>query len=175
YMTIAMAHSGRNAGVTVAEINLGFLADLLGGTQAGRASYAYVVGPQGRLLMHSEPKVNAGNFEFARLPQVEAARSGGQTAVGRDPEDRRVLTAFAPVSRMNWFVFVEQPLWQALAPVHDLLFRLAWLLVMGLVVAVIAGSILARRMIVPIRALQGGASKLGASDFAHRIDVKTGD
>ncbi len=76
---------------------------------------------------------------------------------------------------MDWFVFVEQPLWQALAPVHDLLFRLGWLLVMGLVVAVIAGSILARRMIVPIRALQAGAGKLGASDFSHRIEVHTGD
>ena len=50
-----------------------------------------------------------------------------------------MLTAFAPVPRMDWFVFVEQPLWQALAPVYDLLFRLDWLLVMGLVVAVIAG------------------------------------
>jgi signal transduction histidine kinase len=30
-------------------------------------------------------------------------------------------------------------------------------------------------MIVPIRALQAGASKLGASDFAHRIEVQTGD
>jgi nitrogen fixation/metabolism regulation signal transduction histidine kinase len=46
---------------------------------------------------------------------------------------------------------------------------------MGLVVAVIAGTLLARRMIVPIHALQAGASRLGASEFSHRIEVKTGD
>jgi signal transduction histidine kinase len=175
FMTVAMAHSGRNAGVTVAEIHLAFLGDLIAGVQAGRPGYAYVVGPLGRLLMHSDPKFAVRNTEFSRLPQVEAAQTGQPTSVGRDPQDRRVLTAFAPLSRMNWFVFVEQPLWQALAPVRDLLFRLGWLLVLGLVVAVIAGTILARRMIVPIRALQAGASRLGSGEFGHRIEVRTDD
>jgi signal transduction histidine kinase len=175
FMTVAMAHSGRNAGVTVAEINLSFLGELIGSVQAGRSGYAYVVGPVGRLLMHSDPKLIPRDAEFTKLPQVEAARTAQSIVLGRDPEDRRVLTAFAPIPRMNWFVFVEQPLWQALAPVRDLLLRLAWLLVMGLIVAVIAGMILARRMIGPIRALQTGASRLGASDFSHRIEVRTGD
>jgi signal transduction histidine kinase len=176
FMTIAMTHSGRNAGVTMAEVNLAFLADLISGPQVGKTGYAYVVGPAGRLLVHSETKLNQPGTDYSKLQQVETVRAGGQpAATGRDREDRRVLTAFAPIPRMDWFVFVEQPLWQALAPVHDLLFRLGWLLVMGLVVAVIAGSILARRMIVPIRALQAGAGKLGASDFSHRIEVHTGD
>ena len=46
---IAMAHSGRNAGVTLAEINLAFLADLIRAVQGGKTGYAYVVGPLGRL------------------------------------------------------------------------------------------------------------------------------
>ena len=50
FMTIALAHSGRNAGVTVAEINLSFLSDLVTSLQSGRSGYAYVVGPLGRLL-----------------------------------------------------------------------------------------------------------------------------
>jgi signal transduction histidine kinase len=175
FMTVAMAHSGRNAGVTVAEINLAFLGELINTVQAGRSGYAYVVGPLGRLLMHSDPKLTPRDADFAKLPQVEAARTAQSIVIGLDPEDRRVLTAFAPIPRMNWFAFVEQPLWQALAPVRDLLLRLAWLLVMGLIVAVIAGMILARRMIVPIRALQTGASRLGASEFSHRIEVSTGD
>src|SRR5207247_9822969 len=33
----------------------------------------------------------------------------------------------------------------------------------------------ARRMVVPIRALQTGAARLAASEFDHRIDVRTGD
>ena len=176
FMTIAMSHSGRNAGVTVAEINLSFLSELIAAVQGGKPGYAYVVGPLGRLLMHSDPKMAPRSSDFSRLPQVETARAGAQpAAVGRDPEDARVLTAFASIPRMNWYVFVEQPLWQALAPLRDLLFRLAWLLILGLGVAVIAGTMLARRMIVPIRALQAGASQLGAGGFHHRIEVRTGD
>src|SRR5215475_1814498 len=175
FMTIAMAHSGRNAGVTVAEINLAFLGDLIGGVQAGRPGYAYVIGELGRLLMHSDSKLGERGADFARRPQVHAVQDGQAVDSGPHPQQRRVLSAFAPVPRMNWYVFVEQPLWQALAPVNDLLFRLGWLLVLGLAVAVIAGTILARRMIVPIRALQAGASRLGTGEFGHRIGVRTGD
>ena len=46
---------------------------------------------------------------------------------------------------------------------------------LGLVVAIIAGTIMARRMLVPITALQAGARRLGAGDFGHRIEVKTSD
>jgi signal transduction histidine kinase len=175
FMTIALAHSGRNAGVTIAEVNLSFLSDLVTSIQSGRVGYAYVVGPLGRLLTHSDPKLVSRSGEFSRLPQVEAARSGRVVTSGKDTEGYRVVAAFAPISRMNWLVFVEQPLWQALAPVRDLVFRLGWLLVMGLVVSVIAGTILTRRMIGPIRALQRGASRLGAGEFSHRIEVRTAD
>src|SRR4029077_15278351 len=49
------------------------------------------------------------------------------------------------------------------------------LIALGLVVATIAGTIMARRMLVPITALRAGARRLGAGDFAHRIEVKTAD
>src|SRR5262249_52312810 len=98
FMSIAMSHSGRDAGVTVAEINLSFLADLINAVQAGKPGYAYVVGPLGRLLMHSEPKLAPGNVDFSRLPQVDAARAGAQSGMtGYDTQDRRVLSAFAPI------------------------------------------------------------------------------
>src|SRR5262249_29527649 len=84
FMTIAMAHSGRNAGVTIAEINLSFLADLVTSIQSGRTGYAYVVGPLGRLLTHSDPKLVTKSGEFSRLPQVEAARAGRVATSGKD-------------------------------------------------------------------------------------------
>jgi signal transduction histidine kinase len=178
FMTIAMAHSGRNAGVTVAEINLAFLADLISGAQTGKtaAAYTYIVGPRNQMLTHSDVNMASRSIDLSGLPQVAAVRAGAHPdSIGRDPEDRRVLTAFAAIPRMNWLVFVEQPLRQAFAPLVDLMFRLGWLLVMGLVVAVIAGTVLARRMIVPIRALQAGASRLGAGEFSHRLQVRTDD
>ena len=86
-----------------------------------------------------------------------------------------MLTASNAVPKLGWFVFFEQPTAQALAPIRDQLVRIALLIVLGLVVAILAGTLLARRMLIPITALRAGARRLGAGDFSHRIDVHTKD
>jgi len=58
---------------------------------------------------------------------------------------------------------------------RDQLARGALLIALGLAVAILAGTILARRMLVPITALRRGARRLGEGDFSHRIDVHTKD
>ena len=77
--------------------------------------------------------------------------------------------------RLGWYVFYEQPTAQALTPIRDQLVRIALLIMLGLVVAIVAGTVMARRMLVPITALRAGARRLGAGEFGHRIEVKTSD
>jgi signal transduction histidine kinase/CheY-like chemotaxis protein len=72
-------------------------------------------------------------------------------------------------------VFVEQPVTEALAPVYALMRRNGVLLLLGLVLSVAAGVILARRMVTPIRAIEAGAAQIGAGALSHRIEVRTGD
>ena len=86
-----------------------------------------------------------------------------------------MLTTSSAVPKLGWHVFFEQPTAQALTPIRDQLVRIALLIALGLVVAIIAGTIMARRMLVPITALRAGARRLGAGDFGHRIEVKTSD
>src|SRR5262245_7270732 len=175
-MTIAMAHSGRNAGSTVAEINLKFLSNFIEPDQIGKGNEAYVVGPGGRLLADSNPERRLGT-DLATLPQVAAMlKPAGQPVdFGKDPDGRSVLTAAASIPRMEWHVFFEQPLSTALQPVYSVLFRTAWLLALGVLLAVLSGVLMARQLVVPIRALQVGAQQLEASQFGHRIDVRTSD
>jgi len=180
YFTIAMAHAVRNAGVTVSEIDLGHLEDLVRTIQVGKTGYVYVIGSQGRVLARSaQYRVQSGT-DVSNLPQVAPLLSVANAkperiAHGRDIDGRSVLASSASIPRVGWSVLVEQPLGEALEPMYALLGRLAWLIGMGLVVAACAGALLARRMVVPIRALQTGASRLAASEFDHRIDVRTGD
>ncbi|MGA7482315.1 MAG: adenylate/guanylate cyclase domain-containing protein, partial [Bradyrhizobium sp.] len=86
-----------------------------------------------------------------------------------------VLTTASAVPKLGWYVFFEQPTAHALAPIRDQLARAALLIALGLVVAILAGTILARRMLIPITALSSGARRLGEGDFGQRIEVKTGD
>jgi class 3 adenylate cyclase/HAMP domain-containing protein len=174
-MSISVAHSGFNADITVADIELGFLSDFFGDAQVGKSSFAYVVDSKGAVLARSSRGPEVGK-SLVHLPQVDAAlKSGAPADVGTDSDGASVLTAARSVPKLGWHVFFEQPTAQALAPIRDQLARAALLIALGLVVAIFAGTLLARRMLIPITALRRGARRLGEGDFGQRIEVKTGD
>lgn len=175
-MSISVAHSGFKAGVTVAEIDLSFLSDFLTDAQVGKAAFAYVVDARGRVLASSSKGPDVGK-DMSKLPQVAAAIAPGRESdtSGTDFNGHSVLSAASAVPKLGWSVLFEQPTTQALMPIRDQLVRIALLIGMGLMVAILAGTLLARRMIIPITALRDGAHKLGEGDFSHRIDVHTSD
>jgi len=176
FMSIAVSHSDYNAGITVAEIDLRFLSDFLGDAQVGKVAFAYVVDPKGQVLASSAKGPELGK-DLSALPQVAALlnRNGAPLATGTDVAGNAVLSTSSPVPKLGWNVLFEQPTAQALSPIRDQLVRIALLIGLGLVVAIIAGTVLARRMLVPITALRTGARRLGAGEFGHRIDVHTAD
>jgi hypothetical protein len=153
-MSIAVSHSGFNAGVTVAEIDLRFLIDFLGEAQVGKAAFAYVVDPRGQVLASSAKGPEVAR-DLSKLPQVAAliAPDGHALASGTDADGHAVLTVSNAMPKLGWFVLFEQPTAQALAPIRDQLVRIALLIGLGLAVAILAGTLLARRMLIPITAL----------------------
>ncbi len=175
-MSISVSHSGFNAGITVADIDLGFLSEFLGDAEVGKATFAYVVDSRGRVLASSARGPEIGK-DLSALPQVAAVMTPDNAALssGTDADGHSVLTAASAVPKLGWYVFFEQPTSQALAPIWDQLLRIALLIALGLAVAILAGTVLARRMLIPITALRTGAHRLGAGDFSQRIDVHTSD
>ena len=174
FMSIALSHA--DGSVTVAEIDLDFLSEFLIDAQVGKVAFAYVTDSRGDVLAASSTGPEVGK-NLSKLPQVAAvSRPGGVApASGTDAKGNAVLTTSSLVPKLGWHVFFEQETAQALTPIRDQLARIALLIALGLVVAIIAGTIMARRMLVPITALQAGARRLGAGDFGHRIEVKTSD
>ena len=182
YMTIAVAHAGHHGGVTVAEVNLKFIWDLVNAMQVGRSGYAYVVDRRGRLIADPDLSLVLRDTDWSHEPAVAAALANlfrGAPAPGshiaEEPDGRKALTTYAPVPRLDWVVFVEMPLREALAPVYASLYRVAALLVLGLLLAAGLGTMLARRMVVPIRRLQDGADRLGSGERSEPIEIHTGD
>ncbi len=119
-MSIAVAHSGFNADVSVAEIDLGFLSDFLGDAQVGKASFAYVVDPRGQVIASSSkgPDVAA---DMSKLPQVAAQTAPVSRTLqsGTGTDGNSVLSASSAVPKLGWVVLFEQPTAQALAPIRD--------------------------------------------------------
>ena len=177
YMTIALAHVGKTPGVTVADVNLKLVWDVVSAIHVGDKGFAYVVDDHGRLIAHPDLSLVLRDSDLSRLPQVAEAMKGqgGAAAAAKSFDGAAVLTAFAIEPRTHWAVFVEQPLSEALAAAYATLARAAGLLGLGLLLAAVTGVALARRMAAPIRALQTGAERLGAGDLTQRLDVRTGD
>jgi PAS domain S-box-containing protein len=183
YMTLAMACAGKNAGVTVAEINLKLIWDVITGLKIGQGGYAYVVDGRGRLIAHPDISLVLRDTDLSKLPQVAAALSAAPAVPGAEPAvsvansigGRTVLTAHAVIAPLGWLVFVEVPLSEAFAPLYGQAARSLALLVVGLCVAAIAAFTLARRMTVPIRELQAGAARIGAGELDRRIEIHTGN
>jgi signal transduction histidine kinase len=177
YMTLAIAGTRRDAGVSVAEVNLKLIWDVVSQIKVGQRGHAYVVGAQGRLIAHPDISLVLRNTDMSRLAQVQAAREGSGELVkeGEDIEGRKVLTAHAVVAPLGWLMFVELPAVEAYAPLYAALQRLGFVLLAALIFAVLAGMFLAGRMVGPIQALRTGAARLGSGDLSQRIAIKTGD
>ncbi|MHC2621090.1 signal transduction histidine kinase [Bradyrhizobium huanghuaihaiense] len=180
YMTLAQAGSRKDAGVSIAEVNLKLIWDVVSQIKVGQHGHAYVVGPEGRLIAHPDISLVLRNTDMSNLAQVRAALAGGggtadALSEARNIQGQKVLTASAPIEPMHWTMFVELPVEEAYAALYAALERLAFVLLAASVFAVLAGIFLARRMVGPIQALRIGAERIGGGDFAQRISIKTGD
>jgi signal transduction histidine kinase/CheY-like chemotaxis protein len=180
YMTIAIAGARPDAGVTVAEVDLKRIWDVVSQIKVGQHGYAFVIDARGRLIAHPDLGLVLKNTDMSALPHVQAARAaaGSSTRQLGDSVNlagQPVLSAYAPVAPVGWFVFIETPRDEAFSTLYGSLARSAALLVAGLLAAFVCGLVLARRMIAPIQALRTGAARIGGGDLGHRISIRTGD
>jgi signal transduction histidine kinase len=182
YMTLSLAGTRKDAGVSIAEVNLKLIWDVVSQIKVGEGGRAYVVGAEGRLIAHPDISLVLRNTDMSKLAQVQAARVGGgnvdtadSLAGAQNIQGQEVLTASAPIAPLGWTMFVELPVKEAYASLYQALQRLAIVLLGASIFAVLAGIFLARRMVGPIQALRAGAERIGAGDFAQRISIKTGD
>ena len=181
YMTLSVAGTRKDAGISVAEVNLKLIWDVVSQIKVGEHGHAYVVGSQGRLIAHPDISLVLRNTDMSGLPQVRAAIAGGGAQVADslqglpNIQGQEVLTASAPIQPLRWTMFVELPVQEAYASLYAALQRLAIVLLAASIFAVLAGIFLARRMVGPIQALRAGAARIGGGDFAQRISIKTGD
>src|SRR4029450_11149644 len=159
YMTLSLAGTRKDAGVSIAEVNLKLIWDVVSQIKVGERGHAYVVGAQGRLIAHPDISLVLRNTDMSKLLQVQAAQDKN---AGSSPEalegteniqGQKVLTASAPIAPLGWTMFVELPVEEAYASLYQALQRLAIVLLGASILAVLAGIFLARRMILPIRAL----------------------
>ena len=183
YMNVAVAEPGIGGGVTVAEVSLKTVRDVIKDIHVGESGRAYVVDDSGRLIAHRDLSLVLRDTSLASLPQVSTALSAGErggatqgdVVTGQDQQGRQMLAAYRRIEATGWTVFVEQPVDEAFAPIYASVWRTALVLAAGLLLAILASLLLAQRMVTPIRALSAGAAQIGAGALDQRIQIHTGD
>jgi signal transduction histidine kinase len=181
HMSLALAGTRRDAGVNIAEVNLGLIWDLVSQIKVGQQGQAYVVDGQGRLIAHPDLSLVLRKTDLSGLAQVRAARAAASGAeveplqVAENIEGRPVLTAYAEIAPLGWLVFVELPRSEAYAPLYATIVLTGFVLLGALGLAALAGIFLARKMVGPIQAMQTGAARIGSGDLTQQISIKTGD
>ncbi|MDA0225010.1 MAG: cache domain-containing protein, partial [Proteobacteria bacterium] len=106
YMAIAIRAGRAGAGITVVEVNLKFIWEVVQKIRIGKTGYAYVVDANGLLVAHPDISLVLQKTTLAALPQVKAALAppapagpGAEVSLGAgeavDRAGREVLSAWA--------------------------------------------------------------------------------
>src|SRR5262249_23321842 len=74
YMTLALS-GGHDAGVSVAEVNLTFIWDVVSRIKVGKSGQAYVIDALGRLIAHPDISLVLRNTDLSGFAQVQMARA----------------------------------------------------------------------------------------------------
>jgi hypothetical protein len=137
YMTLSLAGTRRESGVSVAEVGLKLVWDVLSQIKVGDKGDAYLVDAHGRLIAHPDISLVLRNTDTSKLILLQAARGATDDTpvIEGDVLGREVLTAYAPVppigwtdSSIGWTVFVELPVSETYGPVYFAMERLFVLL-----------------------------------------------
>ncbi|MGH7073387.1 MAG: cache domain-containing protein [Stellaceae bacterium] len=180
YMKIAVAGNRPSVGITIADINLKLIWDVISAIHIGRTGDAFILDSTGGLIAHPDLNlVLRGNdpASMAVLRRLRAATraANGNAAIARDLEGRTVLVATAAIPGPGWTAYVEEPVAEAFAPIRAALWRTGFLLLAGAAFAALLAFGLARRMVGPIRLLEEGAARIGAGQFDQQIEIASGD
>ena len=179
YMTVAIRSGGDKPLLTVAELNLKFIRDVVSRIKIGAKGKAYVVDGEGYLVADPDIGLVLRKTQLGALAHVKtmtAASSDEAPAMpSQDLAGTRVLASMAPIEPLGWRVFVEQPVSEVYARLNASILWTAGLLLAGLAVSALAAGALARSMVRPIRTLDEGARRIGAGELDQQIVVRTGD
>ena len=184
FLTLAVRDAGKVGDVTLAELNLKFVGDVVSRITIGHEGHVYAVDSEDHLVAHPElglvlRRPDLSSYGVLKRIRAELARGGGDPVVGmfggRGLEGTDMMISAALIPSTQWLVVAEQPRAEVLAPLYQSLVRTIWVMGAGLIAAVAASYILARRMVRPIVELQGGAAKIAGGDLTTRIGIATGD
>ena len=183
YVTLAVRDREPEGLVTLAELNLRFVGEVVGQIHVGRTGRVYVVDSADNLVAHPDANLVLRGTSLAGYAPLQRlrneSRGGREAVVGMIEADGlqggTVMVSAAHLVAPGWLVVLEQSRAEVMRPVYTTLLATAIWMAGGVLAALAVGYFLARRLAQPIVELRRGASRLAGGDLSTRIAVHTGD
>jgi two-component system NtrC family sensor kinase len=172
-LRIAVAHRLARDRSVVAEVVLRDVEARL--AELSSSGVAYVVDSGGRLLAHGAGADAALGAEELALAHDGAAAGKPEVRIVARRDGASWLAAFAPVRRYGWGVVVAQPAAVAFRAAERLRFyTVAWAAA-GLCLAAALGTLLARRVTLPVERLSRAAGAVAEGEWDAAVDARGRD
>ena len=182
HMSVAIPGSRDRDGVLLATINLRFILDVVARIRIGESGQAYIVDERGMLVSHPDPGLVLRRTDLSHLPQVQAGLAQRvqeqrlpSAQLARDASGQSILSTHVHIEAPRWLLLVEQPISEAFAPLYAAVVRTLLVVGLGVAAAVFASALLARRMMLPIRALDAGVRRIAAGHLDERVRIESAD
>lgn len=164
---------GDTQGSLVAEINLKFMWSLVDQLEVGETGYAYVVDNHGNLIAFRDTSRVLAGENAGQISEVkEFIENPGETA-DITPEvvsytgltGTTVLGTYVPLGTPDWAVVIEQPTVEAYASIYRSAAASVGTILFMAILAGIAGTMIARRLAIPLIDLTGIATRIADGEI----------
>lgn len=165
----------RVVGALAARVSLNGLSTMLAMEfPASGKSQAAVMTRDGFLIAHSDPR-EIYRPDARMPPEVEKVltsqdnqKGGGEIALG---DGKRLLGAFSIIDRLDWIVYVQQPVEIAYQTAAEMKSQIVKVLVWVVLFTVLLSLAVAGHITSPIRVLKEAADRLGKGQFEDLPEV----
>lgn len=158
---------GRPLGVLVGVVNLMDLSSLVEDLKVGKKGYIYVVDSEQNLIAHPN---RAEVYSDTTPSEVTAA---GLAPIDRrygaiefaDQKNQQFFAAYATIPKLNWRVFVQQPIEEAFESSTQMRRQITKTLVGVILVTLVLAGIMSQTLVNRVKTLQAAMEQVGEGNF----------
>lgn len=172
---------GDYKGTLIAETNLKFMWDLMHQIKIGKNGQAYVIEKQGFLIAYRDISRVLKRENLSHLKEVifftneNSALDERPAEISKGINNTNVISTHAHLKILNWAVIVELPIMEAYKPIITTLILSGLVMLFSIILSIISGVYLSRRLTKPIIALRDATEKIGKGELSLKIDINSND
>ena len=173
-ITLPIIDNGAVVGVLSADISFQRVMRSIMDIDVGGGGNVVVVADNGRVVAHTHME-QVPELDIAKLSAVEAVLAGQEgTMKGYTDElGREVLGSYTPIRELGWGVLIQRPLTDIDAEVGQLRTTIIWVTIGAVLLAVLAGWMMARQIAKPVGQLASASERVAQGDLSTSVDVKS--